>query len=312
MGKRGSWLFPSVSLRLQRFAISTAFASASGHVLEKLRHFRLRLEVLIAAEALRTALVGEHVAFGDAHARFVRAEIVGLHELDRMRRNRRELHLRGKLKRSLDVRFNGQACRAGRHAAAQPLQLDVVAPGKELGPLVRERLREPHVVHEQRLSDVAVVRAGERDQSFGACFGEPALEELRAAAIAVRAVSARQELAEPQVTGLALTQKEQPERLVAVGLVRDPDVTAGDRLYAARARGIVKLDQSKNVAEIGQCQRGHAIRDRGVDRLVQAHDAVYDRVFAVQSEVDERRLAHAGILTVRCFLLRSSAAPQGT
>ena len=77
VGKRGSWLFPSVSFRLQRLAISTLLASASGMSLKKLGHLGLGLEILLAAESLRTALVREDVAFGDAHPRFVRAKVVG-------------------------------------------------------------------------------------------------------------------------------------------------------------------------------------------------------------------------------------------
>ena len=69
-------ILPSSSVRLQRLAISTLLASASRNVGEQLGHLRLRLEVLLGAEMTRPALIGQHVAFGDADARLVRAEFV--------------------------------------------------------------------------------------------------------------------------------------------------------------------------------------------------------------------------------------------
>ncbi len=52
---------------------------------ERRRHLGLRLEILVRREAARPARIGEHVAFGDAHAGLVRAEVVAPQELHRMR-----------------------------------------------------------------------------------------------------------------------------------------------------------------------------------------------------------------------------------
>jgi hypothetical protein len=81
-------------------------------------------------------------------------------------------------------------------------------------------------------------------------------------------------------------------RLVAIGAVLDPDVAADDGLDAVRARGLVELDHAEHVGEIGQRERRHAVGDRGGHRIVNAHDAVGHRIFAVQPEVDVRRVVH--------------------
>ena len=47
---------------------------------EQFRHLRLRLEILIGREMPRPALIGEHIALGDAHARLVRAKVVARRE----------------------------------------------------------------------------------------------------------------------------------------------------------------------------------------------------------------------------------------
>ena len=57
---------------------------------EQLRHLGLRLEILLRGELLHAALVVQHIAFGDAHARLMRLEIVDGQELHRMRRHHRQ------------------------------------------------------------------------------------------------------------------------------------------------------------------------------------------------------------------------------
>ena len=56
-----------------------------GQIGEARRHLGLRREILLRREASRTARVGEHMALGDAHARFVRPEVFAREKLDRMR-----------------------------------------------------------------------------------------------------------------------------------------------------------------------------------------------------------------------------------
>ena len=90
--------------------------------------------------------------------------------------------------------------------------------------------------------------------------------QLRAAAVLVAAVGARQPVGELQVAGARLREQQRAERLVALGLVREPDVAAEDRLDAARARRLVELDEAERVGEIGDRQRRHGVRRRRRDR----------------------------------------------
>ena len=83
-----------------------------GQVGELRRHLRLRDEILLRREAPRPPRVGEHVTFGDAHARFVRAEILAPEELHRMRRDDRQRELAGERDRGADQRVVVGAARA--------------------------------------------------------------------------------------------------------------------------------------------------------------------------------------------------------
>ena len=108
----------------------------------------------------------------------------------------------------------------------------------------------------------------------------------------LRAIRARQPVAQAQVARAVGGQEERAKRRVALAVVRDPYVAAGDRLDAGGARRAVELDEPERVGEIGERERGHAVRRCRGDRLVDADRAVDDRVFAVQAEVNERRGRH--------------------
>jgi len=62
-------------------------------------------------------------------------------------------------------------------------------------------------------------------------------------------------------------------------------------------RLLVELDEAERVRKIRQRERGHAVGDRRLDGFVDPHDAIHDRILAVQSEMDERRIGHAEYFT---------------
>ena len=132
---------------------------------EERLHLRLALEVLLAAEALDAARVGEHLAVGDADARLVRLVVVGVEELHRVGGDDRQREARGELDRGAHVRLV-----AGQAAA---LHLDVEAARERSGRGARRAPARAHVVAgQQRAAERAVVGARERDQAVGA-LGEP-------------------------------------------------------------------------------------------------------------------------------------------
>src|SRR5205814_8475083 len=101
------------------------------------------------------------------------------------------------------------------------------------------------------------------------------------AAVLVGAIRTSQPFGEPQESGARLREKKRPERLVAFGLVRQPDVAADDRLDTMRASGTIELDETERVREIGDRERRHAVGDGRADAFIDAHRAVDDRVLAV-------------------------------
>ncbi len=96
---------------------------------EQFGHFGLRPEILVGAEMARAALVREHVAFGDAYARLVRAKVVGLEKLHRVRRHHRQFQFGGELQRLLHAILG-----LLRRARLQTLQFQVVTLRKKPAP----------------------------------------------------------------------------------------------------------------------------------------------------------------------------------
>ena len=101
-------------------------AQGGGNVREQPRHLLLALEVLLGREVPRSALVGEHVALADAHARFVCLEVFLSEKLNGMGCDHRQAHARGELRGGTDVCL--------LVGMAHALQLDVEALGEELRP----------------------------------------------------------------------------------------------------------------------------------------------------------------------------------
>ena len=210
----------------------------------------------------------------------MRFEIVARKKLDRMGGDRRQIEPvreRDRLLRAcLDIRVTGA------------LQLEIIAIGKMLPPPARMRLRLLRVAECEGLPDVAQRPAGQRDQSAGIA-GEPFARDLCPATILVAAIGARQPVAQLEVPSARLAQEQRPERLVAIGVVGEPQVAADDRLHAFAPRRLIELHQPEQVVEVGERERRHAVRDRRSDSVVEPDHAIDDGILAVQSQMDEGR-----------------------
>src|SRR5258708_16253656 len=123
-------------------------------------------------ELARGALVGEHVAFGDAHARFVGGEVLGLEKLHRVGRDHRKGAASREPYSGLDVALGLR--RPGT------LQLQIEPPGKKPRP-VRGELLRPGAVLEERAANVALPRPRKTSQALGT-LPEPAFLHLCAPA----------------------------------------------------------------------------------------------------------------------------------
>ena len=153
-------------------------ASACGRSANVAAISRLRLEVLLGREAPRPARIGEHVAFGDADARLVRAEIRrGAGTAPDASRPPAAPSSPASAHRRGDQRVVvGVARRAAPRGSS--------GPGKRAAHARAALARRRRVALQQRLPDVAVARARQRDQAVGA-FVEPLAAKLRAAAMLV-------------------------------------------------------------------------------------------------------------------------------
>jgi hypothetical protein len=146
---------------LQRRAISTEFCQRLGQVGEQLGHLGAGLEVLLRAEALRPALVAQHIALRDADARLVRLVVVAAQELHRMRRHQRQAEARR------EVGAGGHqhlVCR-GTIAPAGTLDFDVIGAGEQACPGLGTHLGLVQLAGRQQLRDVPRRAAGKRDQA---------------------------------------------------------------------------------------------------------------------------------------------------
>ena len=177
--------------------------------------------------------------------------------------------------------------RRGRNAATQ-----VEAPGK--GQPIRGQLPLRLPLVQQRMADVAQVRAGKRDQAFGALLVEPALADFGAAAVLVGQIGAGNQPAQQQIPGVILGEQQNAERLVPVGLITEPQVAADDGLYAFAASGLVEFHHAEQVAEVGEGESRHAVGHRPGHRVLDAHDPIHNGVLAVEPQVDEGGSGHGG------------------
>jgi hypothetical protein len=109
---------------------------------KQLGHLGLRLEVLLPREAPDPPRVGQRLAFGDAHARFVRLEVIRLQELHRVRGHHGQPRARRQRHGGLHM-----LCVAGQSGT---LQLDVEPTWEQLRQTVGQGLRPFGVAGQQR------------------------------------------------------------------------------------------------------------------------------------------------------------------
>ena len=235
---------------------------------EQLRHLGLRLEILFLGVELRPPRIAQHVAFGNADARFVGAEVVTVHELDRMRRDQRNPRFAGQIGRLLNdglllrlaVALHFQIERAGENRL----------PG--LGPLAGQI----EIAVQQRFANIPEMRSGQGDQPVAANLAKPVAVQFSPVTPAFDQISLAQQLAQLLVTGVVARQQQQAISIVRRLRIGDPDIRPGNRLDPLAARPGIELDQPEQIAQIGQSHRRHAIPRRALDGITDADNAVGD------------------------------------
>ena len=178
---------------------------------------------------------------------------------------------------------------------AGAVQFEEVAARERGGHPLGGEFRGLDLAGEQQRADVAVTASRQRDQALREAavpFLEPLEPHLGAIAMLVLQVRPRQQVTQVQVARAVLDEDGQAERVVAVGVVRDPQVAADDRLDALLARRGIEPHGTEDVGAVRQRQRALPVARRLPDRLVDPNDAVDDGELGVEPEMDETRAAH--------------------
>ena len=157
---------------------------------EQLRHFGLRLEILLRGKLLCAPFVIEHIAFGNAHARLVRLEILGGEELHRMGGDHRQPEFGGELGRCMDVML------FIRKSGALNFEIKTVV--EQAHPFLRKLPGLCRIAGQQRAAGIAEMRAGQGDQPAGALM-EPLAAHLGAPAMLVLQIGAAEQTAQQQI-----------------------------------------------------------------------------------------------------------------
>jgi len=108
----------------------------------------------------------------------------------------------------------------------------------------------------------------------------------------------RQQLAQVQVALPVLHQQQQPgggSRIARGGRAFgfEPEVGAEQRLHAFLAGGVVELDGTEEIGQVGDGHGGLAVPGCGLDRVIDPQGAIDDGVLGVGAQVDE---VHLGIV----------------
>ena len=132
---------------------------------------------------------------------------------------------------------------------------------------------------------------------------EPAgIDHRNAAAVAFQ-IAAREQVAQVQITAAVLAQQDQPGRVPAAAMIGDQQLGADQRLDPGALRGAIELDQGEQIGVVGQRDRGHLQLGGPLHQLRDADQAVLQRVFAVQIQVDKGRVGHR--LRARSLVIRT-------
>ena len=87
------------------------------------------------------------------------------------------------------------------------------------------------------------------------------------------------------ITVQILAEQYQSRRII---VAPHPGFDADDGFDPNSKRGFVELDQREQVAHIGNCYCGHSGSSDLLHQLFDADQPIYQRIFGVQAQMDER------------------------
>ncbi|MNQ53696.1 hypothetical protein D3C85_677430 [compost metagenome] len=283
-----------------------------GNVAEQVRHFLGGLEVLLVGIGARTAWVTEDPALADTDAGLVGLEVTLLDEAHIVGGHQRRAATVGQGDRGMHVLFV-----VGARGA---LQLQVEALGEHGLPLGQQRLGGGLVAIQQSHADLAFLGAGQGDQAFGGLLHPVALDDHQVVALAFGPASGDQFGEVAVALGVHRQQGHAAQRAILI-TAGQPDVGAADGLDAGAHGGLVELHQRAHVALVGDRHCRHARPGHGLYQRLDPHQAVYQGIFGVQTQMDEgsghgspmqnAKTTRPGLYRALVQSYRLKAAPKG-
>ena len=199
----------------------------------------------------------------------MRLVVVVGQKLNRMRGHHRQLELGRELHGGGNVAFIIQTLGA--------LQFQVKTRWKQVGKMQRTFHGARVVALHQRLADSAALRTRQRNQSCIQLL-QPFKLDDRLVAHHVFSPGAGDEFTQVEIA-LAILHQQQQARCRRTGILArrfEPDIGTDQRLDADFAPFLVKLDRAKQVAQVGNGQRGLLVGGGGFNNLIDAVGAVND------------------------------------
>ena len=207
---------------------------------------------------------------------------VRFHELDGVGGHDGQAQARGQRSSKPHMRLVG--------GTPDALELEVKRVGKATGPVRCELSGKLRASGQQGLTDIALRCSRKGNEPIGR--PQPLASNFAALAPGIFQPGPRKQLTQAQITGLTGNDQKQAMGLVAVRLIRNPDIGTEDGLNPRGPRSLVELDPAEHVTQIRDRHRWLPISLRGGNQRVNTHDRINDRVLGMNTQVQEVGIGH--------------------
>ena len=211
----------------------------------------------------------------------MRDEIFFFLELHRVRRDNRELQLRGRIAEKPDGGFVART--------PGPLQIEIEAVREEMSKLFCGSLSLGSFSPAEKCLDLALGTAGNTDKPLCPLSREPRFLHFTPALYMtlVFEPGPREQHTERMVAVMIHAVDRETEGMSGILFVRDPEITAKDRLDALLVAGLIETDASEHVHQVRLPECADAPLFHLLDGGVKPDDTVRNRIFGMKTEMNE-------------------------
>ena len=236
---------------------------------------------MLLAVAAGAAAVAQDLAIVDADPCLVGLEILGGQEAHIVGRHYRDSPGGGQVHAAL------QALRLVGAAGTQEFQVIAIAEGRQ--PVIQTLFRQRLVAGEEGLPHIPRRAAGEGDEALRRRRDPVALDLGQRRPLLALEIGAGDEAGQVEIAGLILRQQHQAVGLAGVFRVAHQHLGADDGLDPSGQGGLVKTHQTEEVELIRDGDSRHPGFPHGLDHGLDAQEAVHQRIFTVDVEMNEGR-----------------------